>query len=194
MESLLKDLIVHRPEDPLKFLVERLKSVSPYRVVVLGPPGDLRKQVCLRLKEALNLEHLDTAKMISKEVEDNTPTGRNMRDKYTRRELVTDDHVGSIVVNKLKDCDVNIPEARLGSAKRGWLLDGFPRNRNQAFRIQSFGVIADKIFILDSTKAEACQKLIDRDVAKGKERAEADISAKRRTDEYFLNLEGIKRA
>lgn len=88
--------------------------------------------MCHHLKDLLNLEHLDTAKMIAKEVEDNTSAGRNMRDKYTRRELVSDDQVGNMIVDKLKECDVNIPEARLGSARRGWVLDGFPRNRNQA--------------------------------------------------------------
>lgn len=107
---------------------------------------------------------------------------------------MSDDQVGNLIVDKLKDLDVNIPEARLGSAKRGWLLDGFPRNRNQAFRIQSFGVIADKIFILDGGKEETQQKLTDRDVAKGKDRTDAEAQAKRRTDEYFLHLAGIKRA
>lgn len=99
-----------------------------------------------------------------------------------------------MIVSKLNEHDVNIPENRLGSAKRGWILDGFPRNRNQAFRIQSLGVIADKIFILDVSKEDTNKNLTDRDVAKGKDRSEPQATAERRTNEYFLHLEGIKRA
>lgn len=132
--------------------------------------------------------------MISKEIDDNTSTGRQLQPSFERKELGSDDLVGNLVINKLKDCDVNIPEARLGGSKRGWLLDGFPKNRNQAFRLQSFGCIPDKIFILDSNRDDVTYKLIDRDVARGKDRAEAEVLAQRRVKEYFLHLDGIKRA
>lgn len=51
-KTLFKSLIIQRPEDPLEFLMQKLKNPKPInRIFVVGPPGSNRKEIALSLAD-----------------------------------------------------------------------------------------------------------------------------------------------
>jgi adenylate kinase len=51
-KTLFKELLIHRPEEPLDFLIEKLKDPKqPIRIFVIGPPGSNRKEIALSLSD-----------------------------------------------------------------------------------------------------------------------------------------------
>jgi adenylate kinase len=48
-EDMMKSLIVHRPEDPVQFLIDKLQKPQMMRIVMVGPPGSKRKEIALGL-------------------------------------------------------------------------------------------------------------------------------------------------
>jgi len=51
---MMKSLIIHKPEDPIDFLIKNLEGTEPKRYVIVGPPGANSKEVSLRMIEQLN--------------------------------------------------------------------------------------------------------------------------------------------
>jgi len=53
-EGMMKQLIVHKPEDPIEFLIKKLEQTEPKRYVIIGPPGSQSHDISLRMIEQLN--------------------------------------------------------------------------------------------------------------------------------------------
>lgn len=92
------------------------------RLVLLGPPGAGKGTQANMLKESLSIPHISTGDILRERVKDNSPIGRKARQFISQGELVPDDIVIEIVMDRLKAADV----------KSGFMLDGFPRTRLQA--------------------------------------------------------------
>lgn len=92
------------------------------RIVFLGPPGAGKGTQTLRLKEYLHIAHLSTGEMLRSAHAAGTPLGQEAACYMSTGQLVPDDIVVGIVVDRLaeKDCE------------RGCLFDGFPRTVPQA--------------------------------------------------------------
>ena len=89
-------------------------------LLFLGPPGSGKGTQAQLLAKNYRLLHLSTGALLRSEVDQKTDLGREAEVVMARGELVSDDLVLAIVRNRL--------ENHVG----GWLLDGFPRNQNQA--------------------------------------------------------------
>lgn len=94
----------------------------PMRIVFLGAPGAGKGTQAQRLKEHLHVAHLSTGEMLRNAYEAGTPLGQEAACYMNSGQLVPDDIVVGIVVDRLteKDCE------------RGCLFDGFPRTVPQA--------------------------------------------------------------
>jgi len=57
---LLRQVVVHQPKDPIKFLQEQLKTRPPLSVCVIGPPGINRSKYCAQIAQ----DYLTPAKHI----------------------------------------------------------------------------------------------------------------------------------
>lgn len=92
------------------------------RVILIGPPGAGKGTQATWLKERLGVPHLSTGDMLRAAVQQGTELGRQA-DGYMRRgELVPDDLVIRMAVERIGQADCG----------NGFLLDGFPRTRAQA--------------------------------------------------------------
>ena len=92
------------------------------RVVLLGPPGAGKGTQAKALIDRYGIVQLSTGDMLRAAVAAGTPVGVKARDIMARGELVPDDVVVGIVSDRIDQRD----------AKRGFILDGFPRTVPQA--------------------------------------------------------------
>ena len=92
------------------------------KLVLLGPPGAGKGTQAVRLAAHFKVPHISTGDILRRHVSDKTALGKRA-EKYVRAgKLVPDGLVIEMVRSRLRQKD----------AKKGFVLDGFPRTLDQA--------------------------------------------------------------
>ncbi len=92
------------------------------RIVLLGAPGAGKGTQAKMLIDKYKIPQISTGDILRKAVADGTPLGKEAKAIMERGELVPDKIVLGLVEERLKHDD----------CKKGFILDGFPRNTAQA--------------------------------------------------------------
>ena len=88
----------------------------------MGPPGVGKGSQATVLSKRLNIPHISTGDMFRKHFKENTDLGKLAKSYTDKGLLVPDEVTNRMVEDRLLDEDV----------KNGFLLDGYPRNVDQA--------------------------------------------------------------
>jgi adenylate kinase len=111
------------------------------RIVLLGPPGAGKGTQAKELVSKYGIVQLSTGEMLRAAVAVGTPIGLKAKDIMARGALVPDEVVVAIVSDRIDQAD----------AKRGFILDGFPRTVPQAEALDR--MLDDKGLRLDGVVA-----------------------------------------
>ncbi len=119
-------------------------------ILFFGPNGSGKGTQGSLIKEKLNIPHIETGVIFRENISKGTELGKMAKSSIGRGELVSDEITIPMVLNRLKEADCS----------NGWLLDGFPRNLNQAVRLNEAlmreGIDADVLIEI----------ILDREIAK----------------------------
>jgi adenylate kinase len=107
--------------------------VSELNLILLGPPGAGKGTQAERLTDDFRLPHISTGDILRTAVAAGTPLGDTAKGFMDAGELVPDDVIIGVILERLLDDD----------ARDGFLLDGFPRTIEQA------DALADELEKLD---------------------------------------------
>jgi len=92
------------------------------RIVVLGPPGSGKGTQAELLVARLELPHISTGELLRSAAKAGTELGKKAKKVTDRGDLVSDEIMLGLITERLSRDDV----------KNGFILDGYPRNINQA--------------------------------------------------------------
>lgn len=123
---------------------------------MLGPPGAGKGTQAKRLAEKLNVPHISTGDLLRENVRNNTALGKEAKDFMESGLLVPDELVAKMLMQRFDQPDI----------KQGCLLDGYPRNENQAKTLdgmlKSKSMNIDRVIYLDTSDAVILQRLTGR--------------------------------
>ncbi|MGW9333468.1 adenylate kinase [Bosea sp. NPDC055594] len=129
------------------------------RLIFLGPPGAGKGTQAVRIVEKHGIPQLSTGDMLRAAVAAGTPVGVKAKAVMDAGGLVSDEIVIGIVADRIEEAD----------AKKGFILDGFPRTLAQAEALDemlaSKGLKLDKVLELKVDQS----KLVDRIVRRAEE-------------------------
>lgn len=92
------------------------------KIVLLGAPGAGKGTQASRIAEKYGIVHISTGDIFRKNLKEGTPVGLKAKAYIDKGQLVPDEVTCEIVAERLKEAD----------CKKGFMLDGFPRNVMQA--------------------------------------------------------------
>lgn len=96
--------------------------MSELNLILFGPPGAGKGTQAARLQEDFRLPYVATGDILRAAVKEGTELGLKAKGFMDAGELVPDDLVIDLIVDRIGDDD----------ARDGFILDGFPRTRAQA--------------------------------------------------------------
>ena len=94
-------------------------------ILFFGPNGSGKGTQGAIVKEKYNLPHIESGAIFRDNISKGTELGAKAKEYIDRGDLVPDEITIPMILDRLKQDDCN----------KGWLLDGFPRNKNQAIKL-----------------------------------------------------------
>lgn len=124
------------------------------KILILGAPGAGKGTQSDIISKKLNIPHISTGDILRKEISQGTELGKKVKEYVESGRLVPDEIIADILLNELKN-DVY---------KNGYILDGFPRNIDQAKILENKGISFDRVVLIDTSEDEVLKRLSGRRV------------------------------
>ena len=105
-------------------------------LILLGPPGAGKGTQAAKIVEKYNIPHISTGDIFRANIKEGTELGKKAQEYMNKGELVPDELVVDLVVDRVQQDD----------CKNGYVLDGFPRTIPQAEALdKALAEFGDKI-------------------------------------------------
>lgn len=121
------------------------------KIVLLGPPGSGKGTQAELICNKYNIPHISTGDIFRQNIREKTPLGVSIEECIAKGELVPDEITNLVVKDRLSKPD----------CKKGFVLDGFPRNLDQSKFLDSVTNI-DKAIMIDLEDEEIIKRLSTR--------------------------------
>ncbi|MBN1274008.1 MAG: adenylate kinase [Candidatus Aminicenantes bacterium] len=148
------------------------------RIILLGPPGSGKGTQGGLIEKKYGFPRISTGDLFRRAVKKRTPLGKKVESVMNRGELVSDDIVIEVVRERIemRDC------------KKGYVLDGFPRNIAQVHALKKIkpeqsemilDIVLDDEAVIERLSARrvcsACGKPYNLLLGNSKEKDECDL-------------------
>ena len=125
------------------------------RIILLGPPGAGKGTQAENISNNFNIKKISTGDLFRSHIKKNTELGKIANEYYVKGELVPD----KIPTDMVKEWIIN-------QTDNEWLLDGFPRNINQAESLtnilSTINSNIDTVFLINVDTELLIQRLLNR--------------------------------
>ena len=126
------------------------------RMILLGPPGAGKGTQAKTLAQRLKLPHISTGDLLRQNVSQGTALGKQAKDFMNKGALVSDELVIQMLNQRVSQSDI----------EKGFILDGYPRNINQAKALDGMlkkrNIAIDLVIYLDTSEPVIIQRLSGR--------------------------------
>ncbi len=123
--------------------------------IFLGPPGAGKGTLAAKVASAYNIPHISTGEIFRAAIKAKTPLGIKVQSIIDSGSLVSDDITVELVKDRLSQAD----------AKKGFILDGFPRTIPQAEALEKI-IVIDSVINFDIADNDVVKRLSGRRVCK----------------------------
>ncbi|HEV2230930.1 MAG TPA: adenylate kinase [Thermoplasmata archaeon] len=120
-------------------------------IVFLGPPGAGKGTQAAEISLRMGVPHLSTGELLRAAVREESPLGREADAHMRAGRLVPDDLVLEILTERLRAPD----------CRKGFLLDGFPRNVAQAEALDRLASV-DRVLYFDLPESVLTERMTQR--------------------------------
>ncbi len=121
-------------------------------ILFFGPNGNGKGTQGAILKDKYNTPHIESGAIFRDNIGQGTELGAKAKEYIDRGDLVPDEITIPMILDRLKQDDCKV----------GWLLDGFPRNKNQAIKLDEALKAADMSLDI------VVEILLDKEIAKNR--------------------------
>jgi len=132
------------------------------RIIFLGPPGSGKGTQASQLAKRLGVPAISTGEILREAVRKQTALGQKAKAVMERGELVSDDLIVAMIGERLAEAD----------ARRGFILDGFPRTLAQARTFETMlsgnGDALSAVLNFSVPEAELTERMLGRAQAEGR--------------------------
>lgn len=126
------------------------------RLIFLGPPGSGKGTQAKRLSERYGFSHISSGNLLREEMNKKTAMGQQL-ESFLKS--------GSLAPDRLT-CDIVFKRLESEVRERGFILDGFPRNLNQAQTLEDYlahqRLAIDRVFYFDADEETLIKRLTAR--------------------------------
>jgi len=121
-------------------------------ILFFGPNGSGKGTQGSILKDKYNTPHIESGAIFRENISKGTELGTQAKEYIDRGDLVPDEITIPMILDRLQQDD----------CKNGWLLDGFPRNKNQAIKLD------ESLKEANIALSVVVEILLDREIAKNR--------------------------
>lgn len=143
------------------------------RFLIVGPQGSGKGTQGIRIAERFDIPVVSTGDIFRANIKEGTELGKKVQAITAAGDLVSDELTGELVRDRLSQDD----------AERGFLLDGYPRNRAQVGHLDEFlgerGEALDAVVWLNVPREESIERISLRAAQQGREDDTPDAIAHR---------------
>jgi adenylate kinase len=143
------------------------------RIVLLGAPGSGKGTQAALLEKKLGVPHISTGVLFREAVRAQTPLGKQVKSILDRGELVPDDLTLGLLEERMRKTD----------ARKGFILDGYPRNLAQAEALdglmERLGRPVQEAIQIDVDTGEVVERIARRAAEEGRSDDNEEVVRKR---------------
>lgn len=121
------------------------------RIILLGPQGSGKGTQAELLASKFDIPAISAGDLLRREIEQETEFSQWYKPRYARGELAPDEEITKLLKKRTEEPD----------AREGFVVDGYPRNRNQAELLERF-TSPTHVIVLTLSDAEAVKRLVGR--------------------------------
>ena len=96
-KGLMKELVIHWPEDPISFLMNKLEKPKMKWIFIIGPAGSGRKEIALSAADHFSAYCISTGDVLQKELNKKSEKAKIIQEAKKKYQYVKDEIVIDLI-------------------------------------------------------------------------------------------------